>query len=51
MTDMLDGDMEGSRTFLWIWKVHSASQDDNDQRGSLDAMHIKQWCKARAHAN
>ena len=50
MMDMLDGDTEGSWTFLWIWKVHSASWDDDDQKGSLDAMCIE-WCKARAHAN
>jgi len=50
MTDMLDGDTEGSCTFSWIWKVHGASRDDDDRNGSLDAMRIE-WCKARARAN
>ncbi|KAH0834636.1 hypothetical protein J3R83DRAFT_10143 [Lanmaoa asiatica] len=45
MSDMLDGQTEGTRDVSWIWKMPGVL--DNSEKGLQDSLRIE-WCKARA---
>ncbi|OJA19041.1 hypothetical protein AZE42_13594, partial [Rhizopogon vesiculosus] len=47
MSDLLDGETQGTKSISWIWKMRGAATSEEDRKGSLEAMHIE-WCKARA---
>ncbi|OJA21308.1 hypothetical protein AZE42_13357 [Rhizopogon vesiculosus] len=47
MSDLLDGETQGTKSISWIWKMRGAATSEEDCEGSLEAMHIE-WCKAHA---
>ncbi|OAX30590.1 hypothetical protein K503DRAFT_669748, partial [Rhizopogon vinicolor AM-OR11-026] len=49
MSDLLDGETQGTKSISWIWKMRGAATSEEDCEGSLEAMRIE-WCKARERA-
>ncbi|KAG9310539.1 hypothetical protein JVU11DRAFT_9084 [Chiua virens] len=47
LSDMLDGQTEGTRDMSWIWKSPDIAH--NHEEGLQDSLRIE-WCKARARA-
>ncbi|OJA11035.1 hypothetical protein AZE42_12771 [Rhizopogon vesiculosus] len=40
MSDLLDGETQGTKSILWIWKMRGAATSEEDREGSLEGMVI-----------
>ncbi|KAG1720793.1 uncharacterized protein EDB91DRAFT_1256828 [Suillus paluster] len=49
MTDLLWGELEGTKKLSWIWSMRGAAPNEMDKDNTLEDMRIE-WCKARARA-